>query len=122
MQAQGSSAIARAFKTGSFEVQASHTIADSISVDVPRNGYHALKLLKTYGGQCVQVSDDAILEAQKELSSSTGLFAEPAGAAAFAGFLSVKDLLDKASTSVLLITGNGLKDIDSAQKKLEDFQ
>lgn len=121
VQAEGSSAIARALEHGSFEVKPSHTIADSISVDAPRNGVLALKELQTYGGRGVQVSDDAILEAQKELSSSTGLFTEPAAAAAFAGFLAVKDTLDKESTTVLLVTGNGLKDIDSAQKKLEDL-
>ncbi len=121
VQAEGSSAIARALTDGSFDIHPSHTIADSISVDAPRNGFLALKQLQTNGGKGVQVSDDEILEAQKELSSSTGLFAEPAAAAAFAGFLSVKDSLDKQSINVLLITGNGLKDIESAQKKLEDL-
>jgi threonine synthase len=122
VQAEGSSAIARAFETGKFESRPSHTVADSISVDAPRNGYLALKQLKAHNGRCVQVSDDAILEAQKELSSSSGLFVEPASAAAVAGFLAVKDTLAKESTTVILVTGNGLKDIDAAQKKLEDLK
>lgn len=116
IQAEGSSALYRAFKNGVFDFQPSTTVADSISVDVPRNGYHALKNLKTHHGQVHTVSDGEILEAQKLLSSSSGLFTEPAGACALAGFLKVKATLDPKSTVVILTTGNGLKDVPSALK------
>jgi threonine synthase len=121
VQAEGSSAICRALQNdGNFgEPVASSTIADSILVDIPRNGYYACKQLQTYGGKCIAISDDAIIQAQKELSSESGLFAEPAAATSFAGFLKVKDELPADSTVVLLLTGNGLKDVSTAMKGIE---
>ncbi|MBF0363100.1 MAG: threonine synthase [Oligoflexia bacterium] len=118
VQAEGSNAIARAFRSldGHFDFKSSQTIADSISVDIPRCGFLALKNLMVYAGECVTVSDQAIIEAQKELSTITGIFAEPAAATAFAGFLKVKDLLEKNAKIVLMMTGNGLKDTAAALK------
>ncbi len=118
-QAEGSSAIARALSAGGFgDPVPSATIADSISVDVPRNGAHALAKLKRYGGRAVIVPDEAILAAQRELSSKTGLFAEPSSSAAMAGFLAVRKELDPSAAVVLLVTGNGLKDLASAARAL----
>lgn len=119
VQAEGSDAIARAFKEGGFTEIDAHTVADSISVGIPRNGYYALKQLKRYNGKCVTVSDKEILDAQKELSSKAGLFTEPAAAASYAGFLKIRSEILNDATVVLLATGNGLKDIDSAIKSVE---
>ncbi len=117
VQAAGSSAICRALKSGKFDAPVlSQTVADSISVDVPRNGYHALSRLQRHGGMCVTVTDREIIKAQKQLSETAGLFAEPAAATAFAGFLKLKTQLDKGSDIVILSTGNGLKDILTAKK------
>ncbi|MCK5879338.1 MAG: threonine synthase [Holophagae bacterium] len=117
VQAEGSSAICRALETGGFsEPVSSATVADSISVDVPRNGFHALANLQRFHGKCLTVSDDEILEAQKHLSSTAGFFAEPAAAASFAGFMKLKGELDSSADTVILSTGNGLKDIVSARK------
>jgi len=118
VQAEGSSAIYRALHNdGRFGPPiGSTTIADSISVDVPRNGYYACKQIREHNGQCITVSDDAIIQAQKQLSTAAGLFAEPAAATSFAGFLQVKADLPPDATIVLLLTGNGLKDIASAMK------
>ena len=118
IQASGSSAIFRAMKSGFFEVFPSKTLADSISVDVPSNGFLAKKNLENYGGKCILVTDEEILLAQKELSSSCGIFSEPASAAAFAGFLKQKKFIDQRESCVVLLTGNGLKDINSANKKI----
>jgi threonine synthase len=114
VQAENSNAINRALKNGDFDQKPSSTIADSISVDIPRNGYYALKQLKKYQGNAVNVTDQEIKEAQKRLSSSTGLFTEPAGAAAFAGLLKIKEDLNPKDTIVVLATGSGLKDILTA--------
>ena len=117
VQAEGSSAISRALLKGSFAApEPSKTIADSISVDVPRNGYYALRQLKENGGEGVTVTDSEILSAQHELASTAGLFAEPSSSAAYAGFLKVKEYLDASKTAVILITGHGLKDIETALK------
>lgn len=115
-QAEGSSAIARALATGVFEPRPSDTIADSISVDVPRNGSFVLAKLKKYGGEGVTASDAEILSAQKMLSAYSGLFAEPSSACAFACFLKAKNRIDRDESAVILLTGSGLKDIRSAAK------
>jgi len=119
VQAEGSDALARAFEEGAFRRKAGSTVADSISVDVPRNGRHALKQLKEHGGQVVRVSDAHILAAQAKLSRSAGLFSEPAGAAAFAGFLDVRHRLPENAVTVLLATGNGLKDTAAAGRSVD---
>jgi threonine synthase len=115
-QAEGSSAIARALETGIFEPRPSSTIADSISVDVPRNGYFALDRLRRHSGRAVVVGDEEILAAQRRLSRSSGLFAEPSSACAFAGFLKVRGQLGAEANVVVMLTGSGLKDIGSAAK------
>ncbi|HAK45658.1 MAG TPA: threonine synthase [Spirochaeta sp.] len=120
VQAEGSSAINRALETGDFsDPIASATIADSISVDVPRNGYYALNMLKKHSGRGVTVTDDEILKAQNMLASSAGLFAEPSSASVLAGLLKVRDKINEKDSVVLVVTGNGLKDIDAAMKIFE---
>jgi threonine synthase len=116
VQSDTSDALYRAFHSGRFENLPTHTVADSICVDVPRNGYHALMLLRKYGGEVITVSDDTILASQARLSRSTGLFTEPASAAAFAGFLKIKKDIPHDAIVVILATGNGLKDSPTAAK------
>ena len=116
VQAENSDALFRARQSGSFENIPTSTVADSICVDVPRNGYHALKLLADFKGEIIRVSDRSILEAQHYLASNSGIFSEPAGATAFAGFMAVKNDLDCNAKVVVISTGNGLKDVASALK------
>ncbi len=115
-QAEGSSAIARALATGGFDERPSDTLADSISVDVPRNGGFVLAKLRKYGGKGVTVTDEEILVAQRRLSSMSGLFAEPSSACAFASYLKVLSTIPREETVVVMLTGSGLKDIKSAAK------
>ena len=118
-QAEGSSAIARAMAEGGFgKPVASDTIADSISVDVPRNGAHALSKLRKYHGKAVVVTDAEILAAQKELAAKSGLFSEPSSCASWAGFQKVRSSLRPDETIVVMLTGSGLKDIAGALKGL----
>lgn len=118
VQSKGSDALLRAYNSpnGTFTNIPTATIADSICVDVPRNGRHALKLLKEFGGKVIAVADEDIIKAQQHLSSTTGLFTEPAGATAYAGFLAAKEQLPKDATIVVMTTGNGLKDAATASK------
>ncbi len=119
-QAEGSSAIVRALGgTGFGDPVPSETVADSISVDVPRNGYHAVAKLRAHGGRGVTVGDAEIFAAQRELASTAGLFAEPSSSAAWAGFIKVKGELKTDSRVVVLITGSGLKDINGALRGLQ---
>ncbi|PKL06369.1 MAG: pyridoxal-5'-phosphate-dependent protein subunit beta [Spirochaetae bacterium HGW-Spirochaetae-9] len=115
-QAEGSSAIARAIASGRFEERPSDTIADSISVDVPRNGSFVLAKLRKYGGKGVTVTDEEILAAQRRLSSMSGLFAEPSSACAFACYMKVQPTIPREESVVLMLTGSGLKDIRNAAK------
>ena len=118
-QATGSSAIARALESGGFgEPVPSVTIADSISVDVPRNGTHALSKMRKYNGKAVTVSDAQILDAQKELAAKAGLFAEPSSSAAWAGFQKAKAAIRVDETVVVMLTGSSLKDVAGAMKGL----
>ncbi len=122
VQAETSAPIAKAFGAYDgqdvwFEDIEAHTVADSICVGKPRDVIKAVKSVYANGGRYVTVSDDAILDAIISLARRTGVFAEPAGAAAYAGLLELVKTGDLDGKSVaVLITGNGLKDVSSARK------
>lgn len=119
VQAEGSAAIVNAANgDGKIRPVKADTIADSISVDLPRDGEAAVKAIKESGGIGITVSDEEILESMKIMGRFRGVFGEPAGSAPFAGLLKLLDRgeLDKSETSVVLVTGNGLKDVESAKK------
>ena len=121
VQAEGSPAIVNALDSGKSIVPVkSNTVADSISVDQPRDGEKAILAVQKTKGYGIAVSDDEILVAQHRLSRNTGIFTEPAAAASFAGFLkSMKRGLIRAGESiVILASGTGLKDIPAAQEKI----
>ena len=88
VQAEGSAAIANAFQSGSEEIipVKAKTIADSISVDLPRDGVRAVRAARETGGGYIVVRDDEIISAIAKLGK-IGIFAEPAGAASFAGLV-----------------------------------
>lgn len=120
VQAEGSNPVNRSFRKGNrkFDYIPPVTIADSISVGIPRNGYKALNALKESKGMAVDVSDEEILCAITTLARKTGVFGEPAGVASFAGLLKLVEqgAIGKDETVVIVVSGNGLKDIKSAQK------
>lgn len=97
------------------------TIADSISVDLPRDGVRAVRAARETGGQYITVSDEEIIRGISELGKY-GIFAEPAGSTAFAGLeKAIADGLILPDDPVLVInTGNGLKDIKSAMKAVQE--
>jgi threonine synthase len=94
------------------------TIADSISVDVPRDGIAAVRAVIESGGQAYTASDDEILAAIPEMARFAGVFAEPAAACAWACLkkMAAKDDVRPDERVVCLVTGSGLKDIASARK------
>jgi threonine synthase len=97
------------------------TVADSISSELPRDRIKALAAVKETGGAFVCVEDEDILSAIPELARRTGVFAEPAGAAAYAGLAEAvaQNLVSKDETIVVLNTGNGLKDISGAMQAVD---
>jgi len=119
VQAEGSASIANAWKNGGpVKPVKDHTVADSISVSLPRDGAAAVKALKESGGFAVLVSDREILAAIPAVARGANVFAEPAGAAAYAGLArcAAAGKVREDDSAVIVITGSGLKDIASAMK------
>ncbi|MBP7213691.1 MAG: threonine synthase [Anaerolineaceae bacterium] len=119
VQAEGSAAISNAFFAKSDKIEAVHaqTLADSISVDLPRDGMRALKRVRESGGFYLTVSDQEILKAIPQLGSA-GLFVEPAAATAYAGLVKALEngQIDPATPALVLATGSGLKDVKAAMQ------
>lgn len=120
VQAEGSSNLIKNLESKSFISTPSMTIADSISVDVPRCFYITARYMNEYAGEAVSVSDKEILAASLLLSRSTGIFSEPAAVAAYAGMLKYRDLglFPACSKNVVLLTGSGLKDLSAVQSSI----
>ena len=118
VQANGANPLAVAFETGTpvEPLSYTNTLADSIAVGHPRDGLKALRAVRDSKGKMMSVSDNEILKAMKVLARNTGVFAEPAGATAFAGLLRLanRNEIDPNERVVAMVTGNGLKDIDTA--------
>jgi threonine synthase len=119
VQAEGAAAVANAFNAHSEAVEPvrAETIADSISVDLPRDGVRAVRAAQETGGMYVTVSDAEILKAIAELGAM-GIFAEPAGAAAYAGLVRAcaQGLVRSEEPVLVLNTGSGLKDVRAAMQ------
>lgn len=112
VQASGSNALIRFIKQKKFVYKPAHTIADSIHAGAPRNLYMAADAVTKSNGLAVSVTDSEIIEAQRKSAKEFGMLIEPAAAASFAGYLKLvraKTISPKAK-SILMFTGNGLKD------------
>jgi len=119
VQAEGSAAIADAFEGNTEEIKpvSAKTIADSISVDLPRDGVRAVRAAKETDGTYIKVTDGEIIKAIAELGQ-VGIFAEPAGAAAYAGLVKAagSGVVGGEDPILVLNTGSGLKDIRAAMQ------
>ena len=122
VQAEGSASISNAFhgNTETITSVSAKTVADSISVDMPRDGVRAVRAAKETEGTYVNVSDEEILRAIAELGK-VGVFAEPAGAAAYAGLVKAvsSGVLRSEEPILVLNTGSGLKDIRAAMQAVQ---
>jgi len=118
VQAAGSDALVRYLQTGEFTYRPANTIADSISAGAPRNLYMAAAAVKQSEGHAIAVSDQEILTAQKILAREMGILAEPAAAAAFAGYLQFREQekIAAGTKPAILLTGNGLKDVTALEQ------
>ncbi|MFZ0953360.1 MAG: threonine synthase [Candidatus Sulfotelmatobacter sp.] len=115
-QATGCSPISTAVKTGSAEIdpQKPATIARSLAIGNPADGHYAIKTIKHSGGWSEDVSDPEVIDSIRLLAETEGIFTETAGGVTVgtAGKLYRQDRILPEETTVLCITGNGLKTTD----------
>jgi len=115
-QATGCSPISTAVKTGSGEIepQKPNTIARSLAIGNPADGHYAIKTIKGSGGWSEDVSDPEVIDAIRLLAETEGIFTETAGGVTVgtAAKLYRQDRILPEETTVLCVTGNGLKTTD----------
>jgi threonine synthase len=122
VQAAGSAYLYEAWRNGEDVLDkppiAAQTIADSISAGLPRDRVKAMTAVQQTNGAFITVTDPEILAAIPALARGCGVFAEPAAAAAYAGLQKAAQtgLISPDARVALLITGNGLKDVNAAMK------
>nr|WP_238718047.1 threonine synthase [Petrachloros mirabilis] len=96
------------------------TVATAIRIGNPANWERAIAVQHASQGSFSAVTDAEILRAYQKLASQEGIFCEPASAASVAGLLKCKDQVPEAATVVCVLTGNGLKDPDTAIQQGSD--
>lgn len=119
VQAIGASPIVKAFRNkNDLVISDAQTIADSICVGEPRNWRKAVKAIESSDGEMIEVTDEEILEAMRLAARSAAVFGEPAGVAALAGLKRAREagVVRANQTALVAITGNGLKDVQSARQ------
>lgn len=124
-QATGCSPISSAVKEHQelFKPVIPKTIAKSLAIGNPADGFYAIETINKTGGWAEDVSDDEVIEGMKLLSETEGIFAETAGGVTVgvAKKLVEKGILPKNESAVLLITGNGLKTQEVLQNKVDSL-
>jgi threonine synthase len=117
-QAEGAAPIVRGHA-----IEKPETVATAIRIGNPASWEKAVAARDESGGIIDMVSDDEILAAQKVMASEAGIFGEPASAASLAGLIKLwnqgKNFADKVI--VCIVTGNGLKDTETALKKAPEI-
>ncbi len=123
VQAAGAAPLTKAFATGTEAVERieAHSVADSISVGMPRNPIKVLRAVRDAEGAFVNVEDDAILGWIPRLAQSSGVFGEPAAVTAVAGIEAARaqGIIRASETVAAVITGNGLKDVRAAMRAVQ---
>lgn len=121
-QASGSNPIVAAFKEGIewIKPQRPKTIAKSLAIGNPADGFYALKTIRESGGSAEDVSDDEIVDAMKLLARTEGIFTETAGGVTVGVTKKlIEDGIIQRNESVLIsITGNGLKTQEAVQNQV----
>jgi threonine synthase len=124
VQSAGSDYMVQAFESGEDVLTkppiSAETAADSISADLPRDRIKAMAAVVDTGGSYVRVDDGDILAAIPTIARGSGVFAEPAAAASYAGLVEAvnRGLISSDARVVVLSTGSGLKDVASVMKSV----
>ena len=123
-QATGCNPISHTVKTDAFKVKPVRnpdTIAKSLAIGDPADGYFASKLLRETGGWAEDVCDAEIVAGMKLLAETEGIFAETAGGVtvAVARKLIAQGRIDRDGSTVLCITGNGLKTLEALKGQVD---
>ncbi|MBI2303272.1 MAG: threonine synthase [Chloroflexi bacterium] len=112
-QARGCSPIVNAFEQETLNIRPvkPHTIAKSLAIGNPADGYYALKTIRESHGAAVAVMDPEVVEGMKLLAETEGIFAETAGGVAIAALkhLVAADAIGAEDVTVVYVTGSGLK-------------
>jgi threonine synthase len=123
-QALGCSPISTAFLEGSdtFRPVKPNTIAKSLAIGNPADGYYALQAIKASGGAAERVTDEEVVEGIKLLASTEGIFAETAGGVTIACLkkLVATGKIHPDETTVAYITGTGLKTQEALHGHLQE--
>ena len=123
-QATGCSPISTAVKTGNADItpQKPSTIVRSLAIGSPADGYYAIKAITQSGGWAEDCSDAEVVENIQRLAETEGIFTETAGGVTVgaAKKLYKQGRINPEETTVLCITGNGLKTTDALTEKYED--
>lgn len=124
IQAAGAAPIAKAIASGEERidpVKNPETVATAIRIGNPANWKKTIRAIRRSGGTAITVTDSEIMDAQKLLARSEGLFVEPAAAASLAGLASLIEMgkIDRSERIVCVATGHGLKDPDAVMNVSE---
>jgi threonine synthase len=120
-QASGCAPVATAFKDGADHIRPvkPNTIAKSLAIGNPADGYYAMKVVRDTGGAIEDVSDDEVVEGIRLLARTEGVFAETAGGVVIATLRRLVDagVVSRDERTVALITGDGLKTIEAVAER-----
>ena len=122
VQPENSNAISKSFDENVDAIcSGASSIADSLVVDTPCNFKMAIRCIQDSGGYSITVTEEKIISAISETTSQTGIFVEPAAAAALAGLKKAKEnnKINSDESAVLLLTGSGLKNIAAAENAVQ---
>jgi threonine synthase len=116
-QAAGCSPVATAFAEGTDAIRPVRpsTIAKSLAIGNPADGWYALDAIRRSGGACASVTDDEVLEGIRLLARTEGIFAETAGGVTIATLakLAASGVVRRDERVVALVTGHGLKTVEA---------
>jgi len=123
-QAAGGAPVVQALLSGADhpELVRPNTIAKSIAIGNPADGYQVIQTVRATGGTGSAVSDAKIIEAIRLLAETEGVFTEPAGGTTLAGAIDLiqRGIIPRTDSIVICITGNGYKTTEAVSANVAE--